>query len=100
MIKLEEKYLSEVRNILSRHLDKNAEVYVFGSRVNGNHKQYSDLDISVNAGGLKMQSQLLTAIKADFDNSLIPVKVDIVDINGISEEFKAIILKKFERLYF
>jgi predicted nucleotidyltransferase len=100
MINFEEKYLSEVRNILARHLDKNAEVYVFGSRVDGKHQQYSDLDLAVHAGGVKVSSQALTAIKTDFDNSLIPVKVDLVDINDISEEFKTIILKKFERLYF
>ena len=100
MINLEAEYLEKIKKILAKHLDKSAEVFVFGSRITNNFKKYSDLDLAINNGGTKIESSVIGNLKTDFENSLIPVKVDVVDLSDISEEFKNIILKKFERLEF
>lgn len=101
MIHLEEKYLEQVKAILARHLNnKNAKVFVFGSRITDNYKKYSDLDLALNVNDLKIDSAVMGNLKTDFENSLIPIKVDVLDLNDISEEFKNMILKKLERLEF
>lgn len=83
MFGLEEKYLKIVKKILQKHL-KNQKVYVFGSRSVGNFKQYSDLDLAIegDVSGVNM-----TELTNDFKESIIPIDVDIVEINRISKEF-------------
>ena len=46
MIDIEEKYLSEIRRILTE-LVPDCEVRLFGSRIEGKAEKFSDLDIPV-----------------------------------------------------
>ncbi|MES2615664.1 MAG: nucleotidyltransferase domain-containing protein [Bdellovibrionota bacterium] len=96
MIFAEEKHLSIVRIILKKYVP-NAAIKVFGSRVNGNPKLYSDLDLAIDA---KEQISLLTLAKIehDFEESSLPFRVDVMDWQSISSEIKENILENFELL--
>lgn len=85
MIDLEEKYIKFIKNVVSNHLTE-YRIFMFGSRVKGTAKKYSDVDIAINSKNLTDKTKLL--IEADLENSTIPYEVDVVDLNTISENFK------------
>lgn len=86
MINLSE---NEINIILKNHIYE-GEVYIFGSRVSGNNKKFSDIDLAVNINR-KLSLSEISAIKDDFDESDLIYTADIIDYNSISEEFKNII---------
>jgi predicted nucleotidyltransferase len=96
MIKLNEKDLDIVLNILRKHVP-NYDVYIFGSRYNGNVHEHSDLDIAIK-GPEKIDLLLMADIKDDFQESDLPFRVDIIDFNNISSEFQKIILDNSQLL--
>lgn len=96
MINIEPQYLEIVRQILLKHVPK-AHVWVFGSRITGKFKKYSDLDLAIiNAKPLTLSE--ITELKEAFVESDLPFRVDIVDWNAISEEFRAVIARSYEEL--
>jgi predicted nucleotidyltransferase len=91
-LNIEPRHLSIVRKILDENLkDLNALVYVFGSRTVGSVKKYSDLDLAIDCCGQKIPFEIYAKLAIAFENSLLPYKVDIVDLNSISDQFKKII---------
>lgn len=92
MIYLEEKYLNTVKKILSEYKNRIDKVYVFGSRTREKHKKYSDLDLAIKFIRGTDQNTLLF-IKAAFENSELPIEVDVVDLDEITDEFKNAIAK-------
>lgn len=89
MIILSDQQLKIVQNILQKHLPSK-EVLVFGSRVNGKTKPYSDLDLCIiNEQPLSLQQ--LGNLREDLSNSDLPFRVDIVEWATITPEFKEII---------
>ena len=92
MIYLEEKYLNTVKKILSEYKKRIDKVYVFGSRTREKHKKYSDLDLAIKfiTGTDK---NTLFFIKDAFENSELPIEVDVVDLDEITDEFKNAIAK-------
>lgn len=85
--------LAIVREILQKYVPT-YEVWAFGSRVNGNVKPYSDLDLAVIAAeplDLQTYADLIDA----FSESNLPWKVDIVDWATTSDNFRQIILQKY-----
>lgn len=85
--------LAIVREVLQKYVPT-YEVWAFGSRVNGNVKPYSDLDLTViTAEPLDLQTyaDLVDA----FSESNLPWKVDVVDWATTSDNFRQIILQKY-----
>jgi predicted nucleotidyltransferase len=76
-----------VLGILKKHF-VSQKFYVFGSRANHkNLKPFSDLDIAI--FGLNPGASLsLDRASEDFSASDLPFKVDLIDINSISTEFR------------
>lgn len=69
-------------------------VWVFGSRVEGGSiKPYSDLDLAVLPSGSSgdLSIEVLAELREAFDESDLPWKVDVVNYEGVSDSFKAII---------
>ncbi|WP_297277336.1 nucleotidyltransferase family protein [uncultured Brachyspira sp.] len=89
MINLSENEINIIKDILKNHIYE-GEVYIFGSRVRGNNKKFSDIDLAVNINR-KLSLSEISAIKDDFDESDLIYTADIIDYNSISEEFKNII---------
>jgi len=90
MIKLNEKELNIVVSILKEYVPT-FEIFVFGSRYNGNTHKHSDLDLAIK-GPDKIDLLLMAEIKDEFQNSDLPMRVDIIDFNRTSTEFQNIIL--------
>ncbi len=65
----------------------NHPVWAFGSRTNGRARRRSDLDLAI--GGDEPLSLATRAdLAADFDQSDLPYRVDIVDLADITPEFR------------
>ncbi|MCP5463877.1 MAG: nucleotidyltransferase domain-containing protein [Deltaproteobacteria bacterium] len=97
MIHLEEKHLAIVRSILSKHLDAAVEVLIFGSRVTGKHKPFSDLDLCLK-GQTALDLKTIASLNDDFEDSDLPIRIDLVDWNNITPEFQKIISNQCEQL--
>ena len=86
MIDLEAKHLATVRGILLRHAP-GLPVYVFGSRAKGRAKRFSDLDLAV-VTDQPMDGSALARLHEAFDDSDLPIMVDLVDWNRSTPEFR------------
>ena len=93
MIDLHPKHFETVQHILAKHVP-GCEVRAFGSRVKWTAKDYSDLDLAVVGSKpliLRQRHQLAEA----FEESDLPIRVDVLDWHTISEEFKRIIAAEY-----
>jgi predicted nucleotidyltransferase len=86
---LPERYLQMVQTILQTHLP-NAEVWAYGSRVNGDYYEASDLDLVVRQPEdlSRKQSNLGEVVEA-FSESNLPIIVQLVDWARIPNDFHA-----------
>lgn len=91
MIDVAPEHLEMVLALLSNYLPE-GEVRVFGSRFSGTAKPYSDLDLAV-VGQNKLDWRVLAELKEAFQESELPFRVDLLDWNAISDEFRAVIEK-------
>lgn len=66
------------------------KVLLFGSRVKGTHRRYSDLDVAVKlpAGDHDI---LMSQLREQFQTSDLPFKVDVVNIDEVSKDFLQLI---------
>ncbi len=93
MIYLEPRWHTEVLRILTEHLPADCAVWAFGSRVTGNCKPFSDLDLAL-LRAEPMAYAVLVALEHAFDDSLLPIKVDVVDFYRASESFRQIMTRQ------
>lgn len=82
-----------VADILQRYLP-DREVWAFGSRVAGNAKTYSDLDLVI-IGETPLSLSVRAALLDDFSQSDIPFKVDVLDWAVTSGGFRKIIEEEY-----
>ena len=91
MICLDEATLIQFKVIIIKHAP-DCTVLVFGSRIKGTHKKYSDLDLAFKlTDNAKLGFSRIAKIKEAFEESNIPIKVDVIDYNAASAEFRRII---------
>jgi predicted nucleotidyltransferase len=88
MIDIEEKYLDEIRRILAEHVP-DCEVRAFGSRIEGTARKFSDLDL-VLVGSEKLDWRKIESLKDAFASSDLPIIIDVIDFNAISDDFRKI----------
>ena len=68
-----------------------AKIFFFGSRMRGDYKPFSDIDLCVDAGS-SMNLGQLALLEEEFSESDLQYKVDLSDWHRISEEFRKHIL--------
>jgi type I restriction enzyme S subunit len=96
MIDLSPAHTAIIKQILAKELP-NHEVAVFGSRVTGTAKPYSDVDLAViSKDGLDKNK--LWELREAFEESDLPFSVDVLDWNKLSEGFKIGIQNNCEKL--
>jgi len=100
-----DNHFSIVLGILKKYLvgqNKDIKVYIFGSRSTGkNLKRGSDLDIALEAdSGEIIDLQLLDQLYFDFEDSDLPYKVDLIDLNSASQAFRAAINDELTEILF
>jgi predicted nucleotidyltransferase len=85
-------HLETVKKILAAYVPK-TEVLAFGSRVTGSAREHSDLALR---GTDTLNPPVLRDLRVAFEESDLPIRVDVVDWNRISDRFRRIIKRKFE----
>ncbi|MGP8197869.1 MAG: nucleotidyltransferase family protein [Limisphaerales bacterium] len=84
---LKPEHLRQLLAIL-QNLAPGAEVWAFGSRVNGDGHDGSDLDLVVrNPAGLNQPQKQLYALRDALSESNLPRLVDVLDWARIPEDF-------------
>ena len=81
--------LKEIQAVLFASLanKKSSSVFVFGSRAIGKFRKYSDLDLWIEAEP-ELSAAELSLLKEKFDESEIPIKIDIVTPGTCLEEYQ------------
>ena len=72
--------------ILNKNLQPQIKVYVFGSRAKCTSKQYADLDLALESDEI-IDSTIIDKLHIEFEDSMLPFKVDIIDLKNIDEDF-------------
>jgi type I restriction enzyme S subunit len=94
MIALSNSELKIINDILQVNVP-NCKAKAFGSRVKGEFKENSDLDLAIVGNG-KLGFSKMGELKLSFEESDLPFRVDVLDYNSISENFRNIIDRNFE----
>lgn len=91
-IDISETHKEIVQAILREHLTTSCHVWVFGSRATWLAKEYSDLDLAIaRKDGTPLSLTVMSAIETAFEDSLLPWKVDVIDLHSVSAEFRTAI---------
>jgi type I restriction enzyme S subunit len=85
-------HLEIVKKILAETVP-DAKVFVFGSRATGIAKKHSDLDLALK-GSAVVDKKILRSLAVAFEESDLPFRVDIIDLNATKENFRTIIEKQ------
>ena len=91
-LELDPSHRNIVLEILTRHVP-GREVWAFGSRVNGRARRFSDLDLTI-LGDVPLTLAQRAALAHDFDESLLPFKVDVGDWCTTDEAFREIVRRE------
>lgn len=93
---MENKYLLELKRLVLDSLkDEKVKIFLFGSRARSDNFTVSDVDIGYIPKD-NFNERKITFLKDKIENSHIPYKVEIVNFNLVSEEFKQEALKDIE----
>jgi predicted nucleotidyltransferase len=96
-INLDESLIHQVQDILKAHIP-DCEVWVFGSRAGPLAKPFSDLDLAiVSPDGLAVRR--LALLSAAFEESDLPIKVDLVDWKSANPAFRDQIAESHEVIF-
>lgn len=96
MIHITEDQRREVLRILLKHVSQ-YEAMAFGSRVRGNHRRYSDLDIAL-IGAEPLTLRQFGDLEEDFQESDLPFHVDVVEYNAVPPWFRKSIDSASEKI--
>jgi|YelNatPaOPRAMG01_1025707.scaffolds.fasta_scaffold151390_2 predicted nucleotidyltransferase len=81
--------LKEARRIaIEVCAERNVRVIFFGSRARGNNRPASDLDIALDGKGGLLPPNLKGELSERYEMSLIPYRVDVVDLSETTQEFR------------
>lgn len=92
---LPDRYLQQVKAILAGHIPE-ADVWAYGSRVNGDYYDASDLDLVVHFPSDQPRDPFkLASVREAFSESHVPIIVQLVDWDRIPQTFKDEILVRY-----
>ena len=97
MLDLNPRYVAMLHNLMARHLPAEVAVWAYGSRVNGNAHEGSDLDLVLRTPGLTaLPVRLLSEFREALTDSNLPIFVDAHDWASLPESFHPRILSRYE----
>ena len=88
-LQLSPEHLRMVREVLAHWLP-DAQVLAFGSRVTGAARKFSDLDPAI-VSSTPLDWRLLGKVRDAFEDSDLPICVDVVDWSQADAGFKAMV---------
>ena len=83
-------HLDMVLAILHKHLPAEVKVWVFGSRADWTTRDSSDLDLALE-GDSTLDYDTIMKLEMAFEVSSLPYKVDVIDLDQVSDSFRRII---------
>ncbi len=92
-VDLNPNYLETVMRILAEHVPE-CEVRAFGSRATWTAKDYSDLDMAIVGEG-SLDRRTLGRLKEAFEESSLPMRVDVLDWHATSKSFREVIERDY-----
>jgi len=96
--KIRNKAEAEIKKIIFQFLNpKDYQVFIFGSRVTGKAKKFSDYDVGI-FGKKPVPWHVLSEIEEALEESDLPYKVDVVDFSLVTSNFKKVALLKIKKL--
>ncbi|MFT4925266.1 MAG: putative nucleotidyltransferase [Phenylobacterium sp.] len=98
MIDINNTDFEQINDILKLYLQSSDKAYAFGSRVRGNARKNSDLDIVIEASD-SLSLTKICDIKDAFAESDIPFRVDLSDWHLLSDSFKRCIINDKVLIY-
>ncbi len=93
-IDLPAEHRSQVLDIIRRRLPE-ARVWVYGSRAKGRARRYSDLDLMLDDQGRPISAAVMGNLDEDFDESDLPIIVELHDLAQTDARFLARVRKDF-----
>ena len=85
--------LSRLKDMVLEALkNQNVGVVLFGSRARGDNYPYSDVDIGIIPHG-PFDKTSITMLREKIEESTIPYKVEIINLEEASDDFKKEILR-------
>ncbi|KKL24866.1 hypothetical protein LCGC14_2411030 [marine sediment metagenome] len=88
-----ENSLIKLKRLVVEYLtDEKVQVFLFGSRARNDNANHSDVDIGYIPYG-EFDRKKIVNLNERIENSTIPYKVEIVNFNEVSEDFKRAALK-------
>lgn len=96
----EEEILSEIRARLSALAEelRGHQVYLFGSRAAGTARARSDFDIGV-TGLRPLTDEVYVRLQDAMDGIETLYRIDVVDLQRVSERFRTVAQQKMQLLY-
>ena len=93
-IDLPPEHRAQVLEIIRSRLP-HARVWVYGSRARGRARRYSDLDLMLDDGGKPITDSVMGNLDEDFDESNLPIIVELHDLAQTDARFLARVQKDF-----
>ncbi len=96
-MKISSSELKFIEDVFLKNLP-GAEVFIFGSRATGeNLKKTSDLDLVIKSSS-KITFNQMFLLREALQESNLPYRVDLLDWDNLSEEFKNNIVPDFQKI--
>jgi predicted nucleotidyltransferase len=83
---VKEHHKTQLLKIIHSYLP-NCKVWLFGSRARNQERAGSDIDLALD-NGEKIPWGTITKMLIDIDETTLPMKIDLVDLNTVDEDFK------------
>jgi uncharacterized protein len=100
MINLRDKDRQRINEITQKCFKCPIEIWAYGSRVNGNSHEASDLDIVIHSEGKTLQLRNeFNLFQKEIENSNIPIIVQSFLWSSLPENMQGVILKNYEILF-
>lgn len=88
---IDPRYKQAIITIISRYLPT-CTIYLYGSRARNTQQQGSDVDIALDNGS-PIAWTIIAKIRADFEETTVPLTIDLVDVHATDAAFLAVITK-------
>ena len=89
---LKKKYQDQLISIIHKYLP-NCTIYLFGSYATGKNLPGSDIDVAIDTGK-PVPYNIILKILVDIDETTIPMKVDVVDLQTAPKNLKQDIIRE------
>lgn len=88
-----EKVIGIVKTESAKRLDLSKyKVLFFGSRVKGNNRERSDIDVGI-LGEAALPPLVLSEIQEAFEEAPTIYKIDCIDLMSVSDDFRNMVLR-------